>query len=195
MSPSPECTPPTIYQLRDCWRQHRGNGVVQRVILEIQHLREFVREVERLRGVIQRCWYEEAGAKLVALESLRVELQAEIFRAGVISNTSPPRQLPPFTPPSRYDVRALAQFHQGDESIRILVTEIEHARAFVLRVEELHTVIVRCWRAETDTELAALIVLRELLETEKTRAGVIASAEPAKREDLGLAARIALDFP
>jgi hypothetical protein len=37
--------------------------------------------------------------------------------------------------------------------------------------------------------------LRVLLETEKTRAGVIASAEPAKREDLGLAGRIALDFP
>ncbi len=167
----PESTPPTIYQLRDYWRQYRGNGVVQRVILEIQHLRGFVCKVESLRAIIQRCWYEEAGTKLVALENLRTELKEEIFRAGVITDASASRPLPPFTPPSRYDVRALAQFHQGDESIQTLIAEIEHARAFVLRVDELHTTIVRCWRGETDTELAALLALQVLLETENAYSG------------------------
>lgn len=191
----PESRPPTVSQLRDLWRQYRGNGVVQRVILEIQHLRGFVCKVEALRRIIQRCWYEEAGSKLVALESLRAELQAEMFRAGVVTDASPPRPLPPFMPPSRYDVRALAQFRTDDESIQTLVDEIEHARAFVVRVEELHTVIQRCWRSETDTDLVALLTLRELVETEKNRAGIIVAAEPAKREQPGLTGRIALDFP
>ncbi len=189
-----ECKPPTIYQLRDCWRRYRGNGVIQRVILEIQHLRGFVREVEALREVIQRCWHQETASKLVALECLRVELQAEFFRAGVVTDTLKPRPLPAFTPPSRYDVRALAQHHQDDESIQTLIAEIEHARAFVLRVEELRLVIERCWRAETDCDLAALEDLRARLETEKGRAGVILPAEPARREQRGLTARIALDF-
>ena len=115
--------------------------------------------------------------------------------AGVVTDASPPRPLPPFTPPSRYDVRALAQFRTDDESIQTLVDEIEHARAFVVRVEELRTVIERCWRSETDTDLVALLTLRELVETEKNRAGIIVAAEPAKREQPGLTGRIPLDFP
>jgi hypothetical protein len=188
-----ECKPPTIYQLRDCWRRYRGNGVVQRLILEIQHLRGFVREVEALRAVIQRCWHQETATKLVALECLRVELQAELFRAGVVTDAPKPRPLPAFMPPSRHDVRALAQHHQDDESIPALTAEIEHARAFVLRVEELRLVIERCWRAETDCDLAALEELRVRLEMEKGRAGIV-PAEPAQREQRGLTARIALDF-
>jgi len=81
-----------------------------------------------------------------------------------------------------------------DESIQTLIQEIDHARAFVLRVEALRLVIERCWRAETDCDLAALVDLRVRLETEKERAGVIVSAEPAQREPHGLTARIALDF-
>jgi hypothetical protein len=128
----PECKPPTIYELRELWRRYRGNGIVQRLILEIQHLRGFVREVEALRGVIQRCWNDETGCKLVALECLRTELQAEFFRAGVVSDAPKPRPLPVFTPPSRYDLRALAQHYPDDESIQTLIQEIDHARAFVL---------------------------------------------------------------
>jgi hypothetical protein len=48
--------------------------------------------------------------------------------------------------------------------------------------------------AETDCDLAALVDLRVRLETEKERAGVIVSAEPAQREQHKLTARIALDF-
>jgi hypothetical protein len=190
----PECKPPTIYELRELWRRYRGNGVVQRLILEIQHLRGFLREVEALRVVIQRCWNDETGSKLVALECLRVELQTEFFRAGVVTDASKPRPLPAFTPPSRYDLRALAQHYHDDESIQTLIEEVEHARAFVLRVEALRLVIERCWRAETDCDLVALEELRVRLETEKKRAGVIVSAEPAQREQHGLTARIALDF-
>lgn len=189
----PECKPPTIYELRGLWRRYRGNGVVQRLILEIQHLRGFVREVEALRGVIQRCWNDETGSKLVALECLRSELQAEIFRAGV-TDASTSRPLPAFTPPSRHDLRGLAQHYHDDDSIQTLIQEIEDARAFVLRVEELRLVIERCWRAETDCDLAALVDLHVRPESEKKRAGVIVSAEPARREQRGLTARIALDF-
>jgi hypothetical protein len=190
----PECKPPTIYQLRELWRRHRGNGIVHRLILEIQHLRGFFRDVELLREVIQRCWYEETGNKLVALERLCVELQEELFRAGVVTDTPKPRALPPFTPPTRHDLRALAQHYRNDEAIQALIEEIWHARAFVLRVDELRLVVVRCWRAETDCDLVALEELRVRLEAEKTRAGVIASAEPAQREQPGLTARIPLDL-
>jgi hypothetical protein len=89
----------SIYELRELWRCYRGNGVVQRLILEIQHLRGFVREVEAWRVVIQRCWNDETGSKLVALECLRSELQTEIFRAGV-TDASTPRPLPAFIPPA-----------------------------------------------------------------------------------------------
>jgi len=188
----PARKPPTIYELRELWRRYRGNGVVQRLILEIQRLRGFVREVEALRGVIQRCWNDETGSKLVALECLRTELQAEFFRAGVVSDAPRPRPLPAFTPPSRYDLRALAQHYPDDESVQTLIEEVEHARAFVLRVEALRLVIERCWRAETDCDLVALEELRVRLEVEKARAGVIVSAEPAQREQHGLTARIAL---
>lgn len=188
-----EHKPPTIHELRALWVQHRRNGLVQRLILEIQHLRGVVREIESLRGVIQRCWSEETDSKLVALECLRTELQNEIFRAGV-ADTSTPRPLPPFTPPTRHDLLALEQHYQDEESIQTLVAEIRHARAFVLRVEHLRLVIERCWRAETDCDLAALMELRIRLEAEKARAGVIVSAEPARREQRGLTTRIALDF-
>lgn len=185
--------PPTIYQLRDLWRRYRSNGVVQRVILEIQHLRGVVREVEVLRTVIQRCWDEETDSKLVALECLRGELQAKIFRAGV-TDASPPRPLPAFTPPTRHDLHGLEQHYQDDEAIQTLVAEIRHGRAFILRVEELRLTTERCWRAETDCDLAALEELRLRLEVEKARAGVIVSAGPARSEQRGLSARIALDF-
>ena len=47
----PEHKPPTIYEMRSLWVRYRGNGVVQRLILEIQHLRGFVHKVESLRTV------------------------------------------------------------------------------------------------------------------------------------------------
>ncbi|WP_434116282.1 hypothetical protein [Paraburkholderia caffeinilytica] len=194
MSRKPECKPPTIYELRDLWHRYRGNGVVQRLILEIQHLRGFVCEIQALYEVIQRCWYEETGEQLVALGCLRTELQAELFRAGVVTDAPKPRPLPAFIPPSRYDLRGLSEHSRGDESIQTLIEEIWHARSFVLRVEELRLVIERCWRAETDCDLAALVELRSRIEVEKERAGVIVSAEPAQREQHGLTARIALDF-
>lgn len=185
--------PPTIYELRELWVRYRGNGVVQRVILEIQHLRGFVRAVETLRELIQRCWHDETNSKLVALETLRAELQAEIFRAGVTGRQTP-RALPAFVPPSQHDLLALAQHHRGDVHIQILVDETFHARGFVLRVDALRIVIERCWQAETDTQLVALEELRRLVETAKARAGVIATARPAQREQQGLTARIALGF-
>ncbi|MFM0265583.1 hypothetical protein [Paraburkholderia sediminicola] len=189
----PEHHPPTIYQLRAHWVRYRGNGIVQRLILEIQHLRSVVRDFEAFRCVIQRCWSEETDSKLVALERLRTELQSEIFRAGV-TDASPPRPLPAFTPPTRHDLQGLEQHYQDDETVLTLVAELRHARAFILRVEELRRVTERCWRAETDCDLVALEELRLRIETEKARAGVIVSAEPARREPLGLTARIALDF-
>ncbi|CAE6793178.1 hypothetical protein R70006_04944 [Paraburkholderia domus] len=190
---STEHHPPTIYQLRSLWRSYGSNGVVQRLILEIQHLRGAVRDIEGFRTVIQRCWSEESDSKLVALECLRAELQAEIFRAGV-TDASTPRPLPAFTPPTRHDLRGLEQHYEDDEAIMMLVAEVRHARAFILRVEELRLVTERCWRAETDCDLVALEELRLRLEVEKTRAGVIVSAGPARSEQRGLTARIALDF-
>jgi hypothetical protein len=191
--PTPGLAPPTIYQLRELWRRYRGNGVVQRLILEIQHLRGFLHDVEPLRAVIERCRYEETGNKLVALQSLLSELQQEFFRGGVITDAPmKPRPLPPFTPPSIHDLRALAQHYHGNEDIQTLIAEIRHARAFVLRIEELRVVIERCWRAETDCDLAALEELRLRLEAEKKRAGIIVSAAPAQREQHGLTARIPL---
>ncbi|CAE6792851.1 hypothetical protein R70006_04927 [Paraburkholderia domus] len=188
-----EHNPPTIYQLRDHYRRYRSNGVVQRLILEIQHLRGVTREIEALRQVIQRCWNEETGEKLVALERLRSELQNEIFRAGV-TDASRSRPLPPFTPPTRHDLLALEHHYADDASIQTLVAELRHARGFILEVEDLRLVILRCWRAETDCDLRALEELRSRLEVEKARAGIIVSATPARRERPGLTDRIALDF-
>ena len=71
-------------------------------------------------------------------------------------------------------------------SIQTLIQEIDHARAFVLCVEALRLVVERCWRAETDCDLAALVDVRVRLESEKERAGVIVSAGPAQREQRGL---------
>lgn len=192
MPPFSEHHPPTVYQLREWWRRYRNNGVVQRVILEIQHLRGFIREVESFRQVIQRCWYDETGNQLVALGHLRTELQGEIFRAGVTHG--PSRPLPPFVAPTRHDLHGLEQHYPDDECIHTLIGELRHARAFILRIDELRSTTERCWRAETDCDLVALEELRLRLEREKARAGVIATAEPARREQSGLTARIALDF-
>jgi hypothetical protein len=88
-------------------------------------------------------------------------------------DASTSRPLPAFTSPARYDLDALERYQSHDESIQTLVAELRYSRAFVLRV---------------------LIELRERLEVEKVLAGVPASAEPARREQVRLTTRIALDF-
>jgi hypothetical protein len=79
----PDFEPPLVGELRELWRAYPQEDV-RRLILEIQRYRRVLSEVERLRGVIDRCWKDSAGGQLVALERLRFLLTDESIRVGVL---------------------------------------------------------------------------------------------------------------
>jgi hypothetical protein len=76
------CTPfPTFARLkhRKCaiWWRRYADPDVRRLLLEIQHPRGVLNEVESLRVSVDRVWKEEVGGQLVTLYHLRCLLQRE----------------------------------------------------------------------------------------------------------------------
>jgi hypothetical protein len=88
--PLPSYSTPTLKDLRAFWRKYRGNDDVRRLILEVQHSREVLDEIEYLRSIIAKAWAEQDLGTLVALEKLRVLMQSERSLLGVLSGLPPP---------------------------------------------------------------------------------------------------------
>lgn len=92
----PDFKPPTLIELRNWWRDHRGEGDVERLILEVQHLRLLIL---RLRGEADAAvrLAKEFDRSLIARESpimeLRIRLAQEVLRVGDIDDT-PKRGMP-----------------------------------------------------------------------------------------------------
>jgi len=86
MTALPDFRPPQIPEMRDLWRRY-ADPDVRRLLLEIQHLRGVLNEVESLRVSVDRVWKEEVGGQLVALYHLRCLLQRKRERTGSISTT------------------------------------------------------------------------------------------------------------
>jgi hypothetical protein len=86
----PDFNPPTLVELRNWWRDHRGEGDVERLILEVQHLRLVLL---RLRGEADAAvrMAKEVDRSLIARESpimeLRISLAKEVLRVGDIDDT------------------------------------------------------------------------------------------------------------
>jgi len=86
----PEFQPPTLDDLRNWWRDHRGEGDVERLILEVQYLRLVLL---RLRGEADAAvrLAKEVDRGLIARESpimeLRIRLAQEVLRIGEIDDT------------------------------------------------------------------------------------------------------------
>ncbi|MFL9960476.1 hypothetical protein PQR02_04930 [Paraburkholderia sediminicola] len=86
----PEFEPPTLAELRNWWRDHRGEGDVERLILEVQYLRMVLL---RLRGEADAAvrLAKEVDRSLIARESpimeLRIRLAQEVLRVGAIDDT------------------------------------------------------------------------------------------------------------
>jgi hypothetical protein len=73
--------PPQTGEMRRLWRKH-ADPDIRRLLLEIDHLRRVLKEVEALRATVDRMWKEDVGGQLVALEKLRYLLVAERIRTG-----------------------------------------------------------------------------------------------------------------
>jgi hypothetical protein len=70
--------------MRELWRKYPDPDV-RRLLLEINHLRAVLHEVESLRVAIDRAWKADVGGQLVGLERLRCRLQEERVRLGILS--------------------------------------------------------------------------------------------------------------
>ncbi|NYH13413.1 hypothetical protein [Paraburkholderia bryophila] len=86
----PDFKPPTLAELRNWWNDHRGEGDVERLILEVQYLRLLLL---RLRGEADAAVQLARGVdrSLIARESpimeLRIRLAQEVLRIGTIDDT------------------------------------------------------------------------------------------------------------
>lgn len=87
--PSPAFAPPLLMEMRELWRAF-PDPEMRRVLLEVEHLRGVLAEIETLRESIDRAWKADVGGQLVGLEILRCRLQEERVRVGIISGTTPP---------------------------------------------------------------------------------------------------------
>jgi sulfur relay (sulfurtransferase) DsrC/TusE family protein len=84
----PDFNPIPIGELREFWTRYRRHPELRRLILEVQHGRDVLRQVEAYRLTIQKVWSEDVGGQLVALENLRVLLLEERWREGVIVDST-----------------------------------------------------------------------------------------------------------
>jgi hypothetical protein len=86
----PDFKPPTLIELRNWWQDHRGESDVERLILEVQHLRlALLRMRDKADAAVQLA--KEVDRGLIARESpimeLRIRLAQEVLRVGTIDDT------------------------------------------------------------------------------------------------------------
>jgi hypothetical protein len=80
----PDFGSPTTERLRELYRRS-NDELVRRTVLEVIRLRDLVAEIDDYRETIHKCWAEETHSRLVALENLRVLMQRERSRMGLLS--------------------------------------------------------------------------------------------------------------
>ncbi|BCF95403.1 hypothetical protein PPGU16_84700 (plasmid) [Paraburkholderia largidicola] len=83
MAREPDFVPPQTSEMRALWRRHQDPDI-RRLLLEINHLRNVLREMDDLRAVVDRAWKDDIGGQLVALEKMRYRLLEERVRRGLL---------------------------------------------------------------------------------------------------------------
>lgn len=83
---------PTADTLRALWHKYPDDAEVHNAILELVRMRQLLEDVEGYRSVIESCWRQDVGGKLVALDNLGALVSGERSRLG---RTSAPPPAPP----------------------------------------------------------------------------------------------------
>ncbi|KQR77038.1 hypothetical protein ASG35_12250 [Burkholderia sp. Leaf177] len=68
--------------MRRFWKQYRGNEDIERLLLEIQHNRNLIHELEDYFQTILKVWQAEGRGQLVAMEKTRLLYMMERSRFG-----------------------------------------------------------------------------------------------------------------
>jgi hypothetical protein len=71
-----------LKEMRRFWKQYRGNEDIERLLLEIQHNRNLIHEIEDYFQTIHKVWREEGRGQLVAMEKMRLLFVTERSRFG-----------------------------------------------------------------------------------------------------------------
>jgi hypothetical protein len=71
-----------LKEMRRFWKQYRGNPDVERLLLEIQHNRYLIHELEDYFQTILKVWQAEGRGQLVAMEKTRLLYVTERSRFG-----------------------------------------------------------------------------------------------------------------
>lgn len=82
LKPLPDFKAPTTAEMRALWRAFPEESV-RRLILEIEHQRRVLMNIEGYRESIDRSWKSETHSQLVGLHQLRLLMAQEISRAGL----------------------------------------------------------------------------------------------------------------
>jgi len=80
--PLPHFNPVDLKEMRGFWKTYRGNKDVERLLLEIQHNRNVIHELENYFQSIHKMWRDEGLGQLVALEKTRLIFVMERSRFG-----------------------------------------------------------------------------------------------------------------
>lgn len=80
----PDFRPVSLVEMRELWIKH-PDPEIRRLILEIAHYRETIKEVDRLYHSIQRSWREIEGGHLISLHLLKTLASQEMERMGLHS--------------------------------------------------------------------------------------------------------------
>ncbi|WP_056361476.1 hypothetical protein [Burkholderia sp. Leaf177] len=71
-----------LKEMRRFWKQYRGNEDIERLLLEIQHNRNLIHELEDYFQTILKVWQAEGRGQLVAMEKTRLLYMMERSRFG-----------------------------------------------------------------------------------------------------------------
>lgn len=101
----PPFAPLGLKEMRSFWKQYRGNVDVERMLLEIQYSRQVIHDIEVYFVSVHKVWREHDLGTLVALEKMRVLLQEQHARQGVLASLmpAPKKEEPPEPEPAVID--------------------------------------------------------------------------------------------
>ena len=71
-----------LKEMRRFWKQFCGNEDIERLLLEIQHNRNLIHELEDYFQTILKVWREKGRGELVAIEKTRLLYVTERSRFG-----------------------------------------------------------------------------------------------------------------